>query len=242
MDKIGTYRFVTESYLLDFRGRVTIPTIGNYMLQAASHHAASRGFGFDDMTGQHTAWVLSRMAIEMTEYPAMSTRPLTLNTWISDVGHVFTSRCFEWLDADDRPIGYAYSIWAAIDLQTRRPVPLDEEALRAYLIDRRCPVARPGKIPPVENIAEGIPYRVRYSDLDINGHFNSIKYIEHLLDMFDVEQFREHEIRRFEIAFLAEGTSGMTLAFHKADGDGGRYHLAVCNDRTPICRAAVTWE
>jgi acyl-ACP thioesterase len=239
MDKTGTYQFTTESYLLDFRGRVTIPTIGNYMLQAASHHAASRGFGFDDMTEQHTAWVLSRMAIEMTEYP--STRPLTLNTWISDVGHAITSRCFEWLD-DGRPIGYAHSIWAAIDMQTRRPVPLDEEALREYRDDRDCPVARPGKIPPVENTVDGVPYRVKYSDLDINGHFNSIKYIEHLLDMFDIEQFRKREIRRFEISFLAEGTSGMTLAFHKAYGSGGRYHLAVCNDHTAICRAAVTWE
>ena len=29
--KIGEFHFVTEPYLLDFRGRVTIPMIGNYL-------------------------------------------------------------------------------------------------------------------------------------------------------------------------------------------------------------------
>ncbi len=48
MEKVGEFHFVTEEYLLDFRGRVTIPMIGNYLIHAASNHAALRGFGFND--------------------------------------------------------------------------------------------------------------------------------------------------------------------------------------------------
>ena len=70
-NKVGEFHFVTEPYLLDFRGRVTIPMIGNYLIHVASSHAAERGFGFNDMSERHTAWVLSRLAIEMIEYPAM---------------------------------------------------------------------------------------------------------------------------------------------------------------------------
>ena len=82
--KIGEFHFVTEPYLLDFRGRVTIPMIGNYLIHVASSHAAERGFGFNDMSERHTAWVLSRLAIEMIEYPAMS-EPITLYTWVDEV-------------------------------------------------------------------------------------------------------------------------------------------------------------
>ena len=89
--KIGEFHFVTEPYLLDFRGRVTIPMIGNYLIHVASSHAAERGFGFNDMSERHTAWVLSRLAIEMIEYPAMS-EPITLYTWVDEVGRLFTSR------------------------------------------------------------------------------------------------------------------------------------------------------
>ncbi|MDR1408551.1 MAG: acyl-[acyl-carrier-protein] thioesterase [Tannerella sp.] len=242
MNKVGTFPFATESYLLDFRGRITIPTIGNFMLHAASRHAASRGFGFNDMSGKHTAWVLSRMTLAMQEYPVMPSEPLTLHTWISEVNRLFTSRCFEWSDAGGKTLGYAHSTWAAIDMATRRPVMLDVEALNAYLSDRPCPLTRPGKIPAVEDTTPGEPYRVRYSDLDVNGHFNSIKYMEHLLDMFDIDLFRKKEIRRFEIAYLSESKDGMPLTFHKAEAGEGRFHMAVCHEGRAICRAAVVWE
>lgn len=52
MSKIGEFHFVSESYLLDFRGRVTIPMMGNYLLHASSTHAEQRGFGFNAMASQ----------------------------------------------------------------------------------------------------------------------------------------------------------------------------------------------
>lgn len=178
-NKVGEFHFVTEPYLLDFRGRVTIPMIGNYLIHVASAHAAERGFGFNDMSERHTAWVLSRLAIEMIEYPAMS-EPITLYTWVDEVGRLFTSRCFELVDAGGKTFGYARSIWAAIDVETRRPTLLDVAGLSAYVTDRPCPIEKPEKIAAVEQDTEGFPYIIKYSDLDINGHLNSIKYMEHL--------------------------------------------------------------
>ena len=90
--------------------------IGNYLIHVASSHAAERGFGFNDMSERHTAWVLSRLAIEMIEYPAMS-EPITLYTWVDEVGRLFTSRCFELVDGNGKTFGYARSIWAAIDVE-----------------------------------------------------------------------------------------------------------------------------
>ena len=29
--------------------------------------------------------------------------------------------------------------------------------------------------------------KTRYNDVDINGHINSVKYIEHVLDLFPVD-------------------------------------------------------
>jgi len=241
LEKVGEFHFVTEEYLLDFRGRVTIPMIGNYLLHAASSHAGKRGFGFTDMNERHTAWVLSRLAIEMIEYPTMS-EPITLYTWIDEVGKLFTSRCFEFVNKEGKSIGYARSIWAAIDMETRRPTLLDIEALSVYLSDRPCPIERPGKIAPAEGSAEGIPYNIKYSDLDVNGHFNSIKYMEHLLDLFDLEFFKQKEVARFEIAYMSEGKYGMPLTLHKAEAEENKYNMAICNEGKAICRASATWN
>lgn len=239
-NKVGEFHFVTEPYLLDFRGRVTIPMIGNYLIHVASAHAAERGFGFNDMSEKHTAWVLSRLALEMMEYPAMS-EPVTVYTWVDEVGRLFTSRCFELVDGQGKTFGFARSIWAAIDLETRRPTLLDTEGLGVYVSDRPCPIEKPGKILPVENDTVGIPYRIRYSDLDINGHLNSIKYMEHLLDLFDLEWFETKELKRFEIAYQSEGKYGMELGLHSKEVSPGKFNMAICHGEKAICRAAVTW-
>ena len=241
MDKVGSFNFITESYLLDFRGRVTIPMIGNYMLHAASCHAADHGFGFSDMTEKNTAWVLSRLAIEMRSFPTMD-QPITVSTWVEGVYRLFTERCFDVKDAKGNPIGYARSIWAAIDMETRRPTILDVEGLKPYMVERPCPIERPAKISQVEELDEGEPYTVRYSDLDINGHLNSIKYMEHLLNMFDIEMYKTKEISRFEIAYLSEGRYGMNLMLHNHEIQPGLYHMAICNEGKAIARASATWK
>ena len=241
MEKVGLFHFVAEPYLMDFRGRVTLPMIGNYLIHAASSHAGERGFGFNDMSERHTAWVLSRLAIEMKEYPTAFDK-INLYTWIDEVGRLFTSRCFELADENGKTFGFARSIWAAIDVETRRPTLLDIARLSAYVTDRPCPIEKPGKIAAVENETEGIPYSIKYSDLDINGHFNSVKYIEHLLDLFDIDQFKTREIGRLEIAYQSEGKQGMPLTLHKAESDPDKQDMAICHEGKAICRAAVTWR
>ncbi|MDR2473525.1 MAG: acyl-[acyl-carrier-protein] thioesterase [Tannerella sp.] len=241
MEKIGKFQFVTEQYLLDFRGRVTLPMLGNYLLHAASNHAALRGFGFTDMQQKHVVWVLSRLAIEVERYPEMS-EPVTLYTWIDEVGRLFTQRCFELRDSDDKPLAYARSIWAAIDMETRRPTPLDVEAIGAYQVVRDCPIEKPSKITPLENDTEGVLYQVKYSDLDINEHFNSIKYIEHLLDIFPLELFTTNEIHRFEISYLTEGKYGMNLTLHCKQYGNNEYGLAISHEGKALCRAKAKWR
>lgn len=244
MSKIGEFHFVSESYLLDFRGRVTIPMMGNYLLHASSTHAEQRGFGFNDLYKQGCTWVLSRMAIEITSYPTMS-QPFSVYTWVDEATKFFTSRCFAIRNKDGEAIGYARTLWAAIDLTTRRPTDLSllDNDLLSYIVDEPCPIEKPGKIQAAEHNTIGEPYRVRYSDLDVNGHLNSIKYMEHLLNLFDIEMFRTKEISRFEIAYQAEGKYGMELSLHKKEITPERYITSICDEAgRAICRAEITWK
>ena len=53
-----------------------------------------------------------------------------------------------------------------------------------------------------------------YNDVDVNGHINSVKYIEHVLDLFDLDYYRTHFLQRFEVAFVAESHQGDQLNFY----------------------------
>ena len=90
--------------------------------------------------------------------------------------------------------------------------------------------------------AEAMNYTVKYSDLDINGHLNSIKYMEAMLDLFDIETYRTRSIARFEIAFLAEGRYGMRLDLYRRSLGDARYATAICHEGKAICRAEVEFR
>ena len=66
--------------------------IGNYDSRRFQP-CRERGFGFNDMSERHTAWVLSRLAIEMKEYPTAFDK-INLYTWIDEVGRLFHQPLF----------------------------------------------------------------------------------------------------------------------------------------------------
>jgi acyl-ACP thioesterase len=64
---------------------------------------------------------------------------------------------------------------------------------------------------------------VNYNDIDINGHVNSVKYIEHVLDLWDIDWYREHHLKRFEIAYVAEAHQGDLLNFYREQTGEGEF-------------------
>ncbi len=81
---IGIYTYAIDAYLSDFRGKATLPMIGGFMLQAATRHAEERGFGYSFMLQNNRAWVLSRLVIEMSDYPVNDTHML-VHTWVPEI-------------------------------------------------------------------------------------------------------------------------------------------------------------
>lgn len=220
MEKIERYRFAVEPFHVDFTGHLFLGVLGNHLLNAAGRHSHNRGWGIDHLNETHYTWVLSRLSIELTEMPAQYEN-VEVETWVESVMKLFTERNFLIRNADDgRIYGYARSIWAMIDVATRQPSNLlelkDGDILRYILTadEKPCPIAkyrpcRPIALPPTRAID------THYSDVDINGHINSIKYIEHILDLFSQKQFEAHRIRRFDIAYKTESYLGDVLSLYR---------------------------
>lgn len=243
MTPIGRYEFGIDAYLTDFRGKATLPMIGGFMLQAATKHAEERGFGYSAMTSQQRVWVLSRIAIEVFEYPNNDT-VMVLKTWVASVNRLFTERHFSFEDEQGREIGFAKSLWASIDLVTRKPTNvLELEGLSDYITEKENPIEGMTKIPALKDDYEiATDFVVKYSDVDINKHLNSMKYIEHFVDVFDIDMFREKEIRRIEINYISEGRYGTKLDILKRTEKDSIFVLEMKDGDTSVCSTRVTWK
>ncbi|MEG2573726.1 MAG: thioesterase [Bacteroides sp.] len=245
-DKIGRYDFVVEPFHADFTGKLTMSVLGNHLLNCAGFHAEDRGFGIASLNEDHYTWVLSRLAIELDEMPEQY-QSFSIETWVENVYRLFTDRNFAILNKEGKAIGYARSVWAMISLETRKPadlLTLHGGGLVDYMCDRECPIDKPGRI----KVSEQSPistYQIKYSDIDINGHVNSIKYIEHIMNLFPLEIFKKKNVKRFEMAYVAESYYGDTLSFTlpQTIGEGNEYRIEVKkNGNEVVCRSKIVFE
>ena len=244
MDKIGKYEFMAEPFHCDFSGRLFMGHLGNHLLNAADFHSTDRGFGMKYLMSIQRSWVLSRLAIEMTEMPKQYTR-FVVETWVESAMRYFTSRNFRVVSADGTHVyGYGRSIWAMIDTETRQPTDIfavDNGAINNWIVDDYdCPISKGGR---VRVGSEAQPVRTidtYYNDVDINGHINSVKYIEHVLDLWPLGWYAQHDIRRVEIAYVAEAHAGDRLTFMSEQTDELASNVKIAKDGdTEVARARV---
>lgn len=242
-NKIDSYDVTVEPFHVDFTGRMFLGILGNHMLNAAGRHSQRRGWGIGALNAANHTWVLSRLSIEMWQMPRQN-EAVQIQTWVESVIRLFTNRNFAVLRPDGTPYGYARSTWAMIDTQTRKPCDLLSYAggdILRYVVspeEKACPIEGHGRFrfrdPQLVRTIE-----THYSDVDINGHINSIKYIEHILDLFQPECFRQPGIR-FEVAYKTEAYMGDRLSFYSQPGEGGETDFEIRKDSGDVvCQAKV---
>lgn len=256
MDKVGSYEFMAEPFHCDCSGRLFMGHLGNHMLNAADFHSTDRGFGMRYLNTIHRTWVLSRLAIEMTEMPRQYTR-FRVETWVESAMRYFTQRNFRVVaaqdptaaDADQQQVpvyGYGRSVWAMIDTETRQPadiLAIHDGAINQWIENEKpCPIDKGGRVKMGSDASHVRTIDTFYSDVDINGHINSVKYIEHVLDLWPMEWHCQHPVRRFEIAYVAEAHAGDRLSFYLEQPSDLECNVRIVkNDDVEVCRSKVVF-
>lgn len=231
MDKIGITELVVDPFHTDSAGKLNYETLGKHLLNSAEHHASRRGFGMKVLNDSNYTWVLSRLTIEMNEMPKTYDK-FEVKTWIENVYRLFTNRnyCISCPDTG-KVYGYARSIWAMINLADRLPVDLHqmhgENMDQWALPEELCPIEKQGRVKPLSDDKLVRTIQTQYSDIDYNGHLNSIKYIEHVCDLFSVDFYKEHRLKRIEMAYIAECYFGDELSFYINYKENGVYEVEV---------------
>ena len=251
MDKIGKYEFMAEPFHCDFSGRMFLGHLGNQMLNAADFHSTDRGFGMKYLMTIKRSWVLSRLAIEMEEMPSQYER-YSIETWVESAMKFFTSRNFCVSDGNGRVYGYGRSIWAMIDTETRQPTDIyaiDNGAIDKWIVaDKPCPIEKSSRVKMTENAGFVRCIDINYNDIDINGHVNSVKYIEHVLDLWDVAWYCEHRLKRFEIAYVAETHQGDKMGFYREQTAENEYCVRLVKtepgeqNAVEVCRCKLVFS
>lgn len=215
--------------------------IAQRVIEVATEHANILGVGYADLIKDNEAWVLSRLTIEMIRYPRVNEN-YTFTTWIEGYNRHFSERNMDIVGEDGEVMGYVRTIWVAINIETRTAADISKfAAIAATISDRPCPIEKQSRMRPLGDNVETYSHRFRYSDIDFNRHVNSVKYMEAILNHWDLEHYDLNYIKRFEIAYLHETHYNDKVKI-KILRDDNVTNVEICNETETTTRAKITFE
>lgn len=224
-----------------------LPLLVSRLIEVATEHANIWGVGYANIIEDNQAWVLSRVTIEMEDFPRVNEH-YTIQTWVEGYTRFYSQRNFEFLDEHGKVLGYARTIWLVIDLSAREMMDISKFSyIISNIYDKECPIEPQSRLRTVEHDnARVAKHTFQYSETDINRHVNSVRYVEQLLNQWSIEHYERNRVKRFEIAYMKECLGGLTydIAVNEEDVTDAKLEIShmVDGKQEVNCRARFIFE
>lgn len=233
-----TYQYTVKYQEVDASRTIRLYNLENYILEVAGIAADELGIGIAKLHPMGLTWILTRLSIDMFELPTHS-ETIWFETWIESNSHMLNTRNFRiYAGAEKRLIGQCKTIWAVLDLNKREIVNIFDNPMFESCIDGEPLEMSRIRMTTIPEPTGVVPHKIVYSDIDYNGHCNSCKYIEAMLNAYIPDYKNRHirlDIHYQKEAMLNEQIQTMYLITQ----DGVQYQQKNKNGETS-CSAKIT--
>ena len=220
--------FTVRSYEAGIANHVTLPTLCNYMQEAAGISAAKLGWGIQALQAEGITWMLSRLRVSVSRYVPWGTT-ITVRTWPSGMkGKLVAKRCFLGLGPEGEELFRAASEWLYVDMKAQKIAKLPEtfgDLVPPGTPDFELPDIG-GKFAHLPSAEESVEILTRHCDLDFNDHVNNVHYVEWMLEA-DAQGRVPHASSspaELDIVFRQAAKAGESLVSESCSGGGKRLH------------------
>lgn len=208
--------YTIPCYDTDASWRLKPVSFMNYAQEMANRHASVLGFGYDDLIGSRTAWVLARMYIRFIDLPLWR-NDVTLTTWHKGLNRLFFLRDFRMTDPQGNVRVEATTSWIVLNLDTRRlvrdPKLMDEGTkCSENAVEQPADKVQLPKDAQMEFVME---HTVSYSDVDLLGHTNNAMYMHWAMDAVPYEITSQHPLKEVTINFNHETRAGEKVSIYR---------------------------
>lgn len=225
----------------DMSWQIRLCDLENYLLMASDDGVSRAGLSPAYLRERYNAnWVLLRLSLQMQSLPHyMDT--LVIETWESKLLRCMVVREYRLSisrDGVETEIGQGTSIWSVMHMETR-------EICSQAFADRTDKTGdAPGvSLPSVrhpEQINEPtavLQHRIHYTDLDMNRHCNSTKYLQFMLNACD--HLATVTPVRLDIRYVREVHADELISVRVNETDGRIEYMLSGEDGSTACTAVL---
>ena len=236
-------KLAIKSYETNQYGKASIESLFNILIEAAWAHAQIMDWGYESLKSNNLLWVLSRMYFQIEKYPDWQDQ-ITLSTWSAGTDGIYAYREYILENEKGEVLLRASSAWLILDMETRKIFRLSEfRATFPKLIEPNA-CRNPKRIKPDTHPEDLKYFPVLFSELDINQHFNSVKYVERVLDDFGIDFLNAYEPAELEVNYLREGQAGDRIAVTSTQLSESVYLNCLVreSDGADLCVLQIIWR
>ncbi|PKP43212.1 MAG: hypothetical protein CVT93_01120 [Bacteroidetes bacterium HGW-Bacteroidetes-10] len=215
--KVFQESFCVKSYETDMNALLKPCSFMHHLQEMANLHAASLGFGYDNLIEKGILWVLSRVHVKFYRMPAWR-EEVIMETWHKGSEKLFGLRDYKMDDLFGNRLAEITSSWLIIGTASRRLQRIEQHLGNDHpSVNKVDIISEPApKLISPENMTLTARRRVEYSDMDLNLHTNNTRYLEWAIDSVDQELIKEIFISEIIINFNSESRMGEEIDIYSS--------------------------
>ncbi len=235
--------FTVTTFQIDVMGRITVPVLCGLMQETASRFCFENGISLEHLNRRNLTWMIIKQYVEFGHFPGWRDT-INVSTWPRTKKGLKALRDYSVTDSSGNTVAKSVTNWVLLDTDTKRPVKVDETVKHLDLHEKsvfESDMKIRVELPDMEY--EKKMFHVRYSDLDINGHVNNIKYIEWCLDSVPADFQKDHIVKKLSIEFIQETYADNEVKVKTAFSENESFfELVNLSTGQTVCRAVISWR
>ncbi len=219
------YEEMMKPTLEDFGrgGRIEEHAILRMLENISCYHSDSLGLGAADMENTHLAWLLLEWKVKIIRNMTYG-KPYRLTTWSRGAASFCTTlRDFEIYDTEGNLCVAASSKWTPVNFETKKLLRITDELLGVYGTEERAvfehdPLMR---LKEPKTYEKEMPYQIRRSEIDLNGHVHNLCYLDFALEALPEEVYHTRDFHDIRITYRKEISSSereIVCKYHEENG------------------------
>ena len=126
------YTFKVMEKDIDFNGHVSNITYLSWMIDAATKHSESVGFGYEECLQLGGTWVAKSHNIEYKK-PSFENDELQMETWVEEIGKILSVRRYVITRvSDSTTVCEGKTEWVFVDAKKMRPMKIPREIVEGF--------------------------------------------------------------------------------------------------------------
>lgn len=222
MTTVFQTKFEIDATHSDCFGRLKPSSICYFVQEVAGQHCLELALDWDTLAQRRMFWAIIRHRVQITRLPSKG-ETITVQTWPMPTTRAYYPRSVVGYDAEGGELFRSISIWVLMDMDTRAMILPGKSGVDVPGLLLGSELAPPKSLAPVRLSAEATR-KVRFTDVDINGHMNNCRYLDWVCDLLPSGFHHGHPIKEFTLCYMAEAREGeaLNLQWELTQGGGLR--------------------